>query len=427
LITVSVETHGCKLNQADSDSLVHGLLEAGCKVVGRDELADVHVVNSCTVTHVADRKARKSLRAAKRVNPEALVVATGCYAQRKPGELKKISDIDLIVGNDQKAKLVEKILDMKVGNRTSSVIDQNIPLYASHVFRTRSAIKIQEGCNQVCSYCIVPKVRGREKSVPLDVLIEQVQNRIQQGFKEVILTGTQLGTYGFDLEEANLESLIVSILRRTDLERLRISSLQPQEITDGLMALWSDKRLCRHFHMPLQSGSLSVLNRMRRRYTPFLYEDVVNMIRTNLPDASITTDVIVGFPGETDREFNDTVEFCKRMQFADMHIFPYSVREGTTGYYLGGQIDSSAKNRRMDTMLKIRLDMWTGFRLKHIGTVRDVLWERENVGTKMVMGLTDNYIKVISPGNTKLVNRIVPTKLIKIDKDKVLSQAVLAD
>lgn len=427
MITVSVETHGCKLNQADSDNLVQGLLEAGCKVVGRDESADVHVVNSCTVTHVADRKARKSLRAAKRVNPEALIVATGCYAQRKPAELKNIPDIDLVVGNDQKSKLVEKILDMQVKDRVSNVSNQKKHSNDSQVFRTRSAIKIQEGCNQVCAYCIVPKVRGREKSVPLDVLIEQVQHRIQLGFKEVVLTGTQLGTYGFDLKEANLESLIESILGRTDVERLRISSLQPQEITDGLLALWSDKRLCRHFHMPLQSGSGSVLNRMRRRYTPSLYENVVNTIKNNLPDASITTDVIVGFPGETDKEFNDTVEFCKLMQFSDMHIFPYSVREGTTGYYLDGQIDSSVKNHRMGTMLQISSDMWTAFRLKHIGTVRDVLWERENVSTKTVMGLTDNYIKVISTGNNKLVNRIIPTKLIKIDEDRVLSQAMVTD
>ena len=178
MITVSVETHGCKLNQADSDNLVQGLLEAGCKVVGRDESADVHVVNSCTVTHVADRKARKSLRAAKRVNPEALIVATGCYAQRKPAELKNIPDIDLVVGNDQKSKLVEKILDMQVKDRVSNVSNQKKHSNDSQVFRTRSAIKIQEGCNQVCAYCIVPKVRGREKSVPLDVLIEQVQHRI---------------------------------------------------------------------------------------------------------------------------------------------------------------------------------------------------------------------------------------------------------
>lgn len=254
--TVSIRTQGCKLNQADSETMARDFSEAGYRVVGPAEPADIYIVNTCTVTHVADSKARQALRAASDKNPGALVVATGCYAQRAPQELAQVRGVGLVAGNGEKHRLVEMVLAARgdqpvacaVGEEPSILVDQGI-------LRTRAMVKIQEGCNQVCAYCIVPKVRGRERSIPPEVLLLQVQQRVGEGYKEVVLTGTQLGSYGFDLAGADLKSLIDLLLRESGIQRLRVSSLQPQEITGELLALWDDPRLCPHFHMPLQSGS----------------------------------------------------------------------------------------------------------------------------------------------------------------------------
>ena len=276
--TVAIDTHGCKLNQADSDVLLRRFLEAGFHVVGTNDSPDVYVLNSCTVTHVADAKARSALRSARRANPNTTLVPTGCYSQRRFDEVKALPGVDLVLGNFDKHALVDQVLEKFQGLSSKSSPNNSTIGPLSGFQRTRAVVKIQEGCNQICSYCIVPKVRGRERSIPLGSLIKQVRAYVDEGFKEVVLTGTQLGSYGYDIPGTDLADLIESILRETSLARLRVSSLQPQEITDELLGLWENPRMCPHFHLPLQSGSNTVLRDMRRRYTTETYLSQVKRI-----------------------------------------------------------------------------------------------------------------------------------------------------
>ena len=401
--------------------LAREFAEAGLKQVREDEPADVYVVNSCTVTHVADRKARQSLRAARRRNPSATIVATGCYAQRSPKQLADMSAIDLVFGNVDKSRLVRQVIDWRGENgndivpcATGDDADYTIP----NVGRTRAMVKIQEGCNQVCAYCIVPKVRGREQSVPTDALVDEVRRLIDSGYREVVLTGTQLGSYGFDLLEASLHSLIASVLSQTDVERLRVSSLQPREISDELLDLWDDERLCPHFHMPLQSGSDRILSRMRRRYTTQEYTETVSRIRARIPHAGVTADVIVGFPGETDDDFQATYNLCESIGFADMHVFPYSVRPGTSAAHFDEQSPPEVKSERMNALLALSKSQMRQFRQERLGTVRPVLWESRTTrnGESFWTGLTDNYIRVRAQSDRMLLNEITGAELLSVDE-----------
>ena len=413
--TVAIETHGCKLNQADSSLLAWEFAKAGYRLVSPDEPADIFVVNSCTVTHIADRKARHALRSARRRNSNATVVATGCYAERSPDELLELQEVDLVIGNRDKATLVRQVVEWTGEAPVPCAVGAETDAFSPRTARTRAMIKIQEGCDQVCAYCIVPRVRGRERSIPPEDIVDEVNRRVAGGYKEVVLTGTQLGSYGFDLPDVDLTRLLALILRDTEIARLRISSLQPQDITVEMLDLWSNDRLCPHFHMPLQSGSDTVLNRMRRRYTGSLYGETVEMIRRLVPDVSLTADVIVGFPGETDQQFEETYALCERIGFADMHVFPYSVRPGTSAAHFEGRVAPHVKSHRVDTMLTLGKRQATEFRGRFVGTVRPVLWERaERVnGSSRWSGLTDNYIRVSSRSSRKLANSITPARLTR--------------
>ena len=426
IATFAIETHGCKLNQADSLVLAREFAEAGLTQVREDRPADVYVVNSCTVTHVADRKARQSLRAARRRNPEATIVATGCYAERSPELLRAMAEIDLVFGNVDKARLVEQVVEWRGENVVPCAVGDEADYISPQVGRTRAMVKIQEGCNQVCAYCIVPKVRGRERSIPTDELVSEVSAHVASGYKEVVLTGTQLGSYGFDLADSSLVSLIGAILARTDIERLRVSSLQPKEMTDDLLALWDDERLCPHFHMPLQSGSDAVLKRMRRRYTAGEYADTVRRIRGRIPHASVTADAIVGFPDESDKDFQDTYEVCERIGFADMHVFPYSVRPGTSAAHYDSQVAAPVKRERMSALLALAETQAREFRQSSVGMERPVLWESQAVHDSVLYwtGLTDNYIRVRAQSGVNLLNEITPAKLTEVNEDGVVCAEV---
>ena len=420
--TFAIETHGCKLNQADTLVIAREFKEAGLVQVSEDERADVYVVNSCTVTHVADRKARQALRAARRRNPKATIVATGCYAQRTPEALEAIAEIDLVFGNVQKPRLVRQVLDWRGEQAVPCATGDEAEYISPHVDRSRAMVKIQEGCNQVCAYCIVPKVRGRERSIPTDDLVSEVSAHVAGGYKEVVLTGTQLGSYGFDLAGSSLTSLIEAVITRTDIERLRVSSLQPREMADELLALWDEQRLCSHFHMPLQSGSDSILQKMRRRYNSRDYEETVERIRTRIPGASITTDVIVGFPGESDGDFRDTYELCERVGFADMHVFPYSVRPGTSAAHYEGHVPPDVKGERMQALLALARRQASQFRLGRIGATRRVLWESHGLRDNSMcwFGLTDDYIRVRANSARPLLNEVTPVTLIALADDGVM-------
>jgi threonylcarbamoyladenosine tRNA methylthiotransferase MtaB len=421
---VAIETHGCKLNQADSQALARRFVSAGYRIVSLADGPDIYVLNSCTVTHVADAKARQALRAARRRNPAMTVVATGCYAQRAPEQLKRIAGVDLVMGNFQKSQIVAQVQRFRTVKTVSCAEGVEDAVAQESLGRTRAMVKIQEGCNQVCAYCIVPKVRGRERSIPPDELVKAVDRRVQIGFKEVALTGTQLGSYGFDLpKDGGLRDLVARILVETSVERLRVSSLQPQEITPALLDLWQDSRLCPHFHMPLQSGSDAVLRRMRRRYAAEEYRRTVSRIYEAIPHASVTADVIVGFPGETEEDHRRSLELCMGVDLAGMHVFPYSVRPGTSAAHMGPMTPPRLKQRRKDEMLTMAREKASDYRRRALGSVRPVLWERE-VRCGVLGGLTDNYLRVEAPLAASMVNEISRVRLMEVRGDVVMAEAI---
>jgi threonylcarbamoyladenosine tRNA methylthiotransferase MtaB len=424
--TAAIETHGCKLNQADSGALASELTEAGYRLVPTDEPADVYLVNTCTVTHIADRKARHALRSARRRNPDSLIVATGCYAQRSPDALRKLAEVDIVAGNTEKATLVPEVIKRMGGPIRTSPKDADWARPGPATMRSRAMVRIQVGCDQVCAYCIVPKVRGRERSIPPEEIVRRIEEYVSRGHKEVVLTGTQLGTYGFDLRGIDLTGLLKRVLLETGVARLRVSSLQPREIHDDMLGLWSDRRLCPHFHLPLQSGSDTVLERMRRRYSTRQYLETVERIRNAVADVSITTDVIVGFPGETAAMFEQTVDLCEEVGFAAMHVFPFSVRPGTSAAHFGGQVDPQTKSSRAQVLLSLSRRHSAEFRERHLGTTRPVLWEgpKEAMGPDHWTGLTDNYIRVVGRSQRSLRNEITPARLYGQKEDLVFAQVL---
>lgn len=415
--TVYIETHGCKLNEADTQAMSRRFLKAGYALSSRPDDASVHVVNTCTVTHVADSKARQALRRAKRLNPGSLVVATGCYAQRAPQELDRLEEVDVVLGNTQKDALVEEVSQLLDFYGADSPGLDTIDEERAPVLLSRAMIKIQEGCNQVCAYCIVPKVRGRERSIPPQTLVSQVNDLVERGYKEVVLTGTQLGSYGFDIPGASLTGMLRRLLDETAVPRLRVSSLQPQEITDELLELWQDERLCPHFHLPLQSGSEPVLKQMRRRYSPERYLEAVRMVRKAVPSAALTADVIAGFPGETVEQFQDTYDLCSEVGFAAIHVFPYSARPGTTAAYLKPKVHSKEVRRRMEMMLDLAKRQAESYRRSLLGARSTVLWESgKSLGnTQVWSGLTGNYVRVATASGEPLRNTITPVVLERLN------------
>ena len=424
--TFAIETHGCKLNQADSSVMARDFVSAGYEMVEQDQPADVYVLNSCTVTHVADRKARHALRAARRRNPQGTVVAAGCYPERVPDELRGLDAVDLVVGNKEKESLVRQVTEWRgeppVPCATGS---DSVPL-SPRMLRTRASVKIQEGCDQVCAYCIVPKVRGRERSIQPEVIIDNISRFVGDGYREVVLTGTQLGSYGFELPGMDLPALLGRILCETGVERLRVSSLQPPDITPELLELWSDSRLCPHFHLPLQSGSDSILERMRRRYTAAEYMAAVLSIRRSVPNASVTADVIAGFPGEGEGDFDQSFLLCETIGFAALHVFPYSVRPGTSAAHFEDKVPSEVKSERVQRLMELAKLQGRAFRSSLIGSVRPVLWEegREADGGTEWRGLTDNYIRVQALALDDLTNTITPARLIAQQEDLVHTQVL---
>ena len=429
--TVAIETHGCKLNQADSATLARQFAQAGYRLVDAAADADIIIVNTCTVTATADSKARQALRAARRASPDAVVVAAGCYPQRAAEELRRMPEVSLVVGNREKPELAGlAIAELMRHNGKRTLSPRPSPIQggegsAGILRRSRAMVKIQEGCDQVCAYCIVPKVRGRERSIPPDDLVAAVNRHVADGFKEVALTGTQLGTYGFDLDDVNLPRLLARILAETDLPRLRVSSLQAHEIGPELLELWRDPRLCPHFHVPLQSGCDATLRAMRRRYDAATYRSALALIRDAVPDAAVTTDIIVGFPGEDADAHRASLALAAEMRFADAHVFPYSQRPGTTASHLPGQVGAAEKRRRAAEMAAVGEEGFAHYRNDLAGQTRPVLWETARpVADGAAMrwsGLTDNYVRVIAESALDLANRITPARLVRLDGKAMLA------
>ena len=407
---VALDTLGCKLNQAETESLARELVAAGYELVESVDEADIYILNTCTVTHIADRKARNLMRQAHRRNSAARLIAIGCYVERSPQELGQIEGIDLVLGNDQKERVLDRLRELGCPAFSSSG-EQGVYNYG----RNRSFLKIQDGCNNFCSYCIVPLVRSRVQSVPVEEVVAEIQKRAMGGVKETVLTGTEIGAYhsgGIDLI-----GLLKRILAETAVTRLRLSSLQPQEISAELLELWKDSRLCPHFHLSLQSGSDSVLQRMKRRYSTADYQRAVILIRKSLPEAAITTDVIVGFPGETGAEFKESYECCQKTGFARIHVFPFSRRPGTEATDMPDQVSEKVKKERTRRMLALAEESAHDFKQRFLGRTMTVLWEQKSGG--VWSGYTANYIKVYVRSGEDLANQLRRIKLRSIYKDGV--------
>ena len=402
---VTIETHGCKLNQADSTTISNQFTNAGYVISADITSSDFFVLNTCTVTHIADRKARKSIRNAKRTNPDIKVIVTGCYAENASEILNSMPEVDHVIGNTNKTILFNDLLNINVKNH------KNTPLnYMNN--KSRLMVKIQEGCDQICAYCIIPKVRGREKSVDSHKIIDIINESRSIQNNEVVLTGTELGSYGFEFENQSLSTLLKSILDKTDIPRLRVSSLQPQEITDDLLSNWNNSRLCPHFHISLQSGNERILKSMRRKYTLDKYSQTIDLIRRRIPKASITTDVIVGFPGETEDTFNDTYKFCESMGFSSIHVFPYSSRPGTSAFYLKNLLNPELKSEFVKSLISLSLKL-EGVHLKtNINKPTSVLWEKTITidNNLYYTGLSENYIKCLVSTPLDISNTITHIK-----------------
>ncbi|MBM01944.1 MAG: tRNA (N(6)-L-threonylcarbamoyladenosine(37)-C(2))-methylthiotransferase MtaB [Chloroflexi bacterium] len=416
-LNIKIQTHGCKLNIADSQGIAKSFHTAGHSISSNEvNGVDVFILNSCTVTHVADSKARQAIRRARRSNPEALIVMTGCYAERDKKNIESINEVDLVIDNKEKKYLVGKVLD-----KLDIQITEKIKPIGGYplIGRSRASIKIQEGCDQVCSYCIIPTVRGRERSVDPTNLISQINELSINGIKEVVLTGTQLGNYGFDLNGINLSKLLVKILNETDVPRIRVSSLQPKEIDNEIIDIWTNEglgRICPHFHVPLQSGSDKILKEMRRRYTSSEYLDVISNIKKLIPECSITSDVIVGFPEESDSDFLETISTIEKAKLSDVHVFPYSKRPGTTAFYNKNQIHSSVIKDRTKELLNLVHRLSGIAKQSLIGKERSILWE----GQSKTSGLTEDYFKVTRKTSKVPGNEISNEKIKGLENNKVI-------
>jgi threonylcarbamoyladenosine tRNA methylthiotransferase MtaB len=414
--SVSLTTLGCKLNQAETESLATGLAAAGYTIVPHGSPADICILNTCTVTATADAKARRWLRAARRKHPAASIIACGCYGDRDPAALTE-AGADVVVGNDGKASLAALITEtMPPLTPPESPASQPF----TGLGRTRSLIKIQDGCRYGCAYCVVPLVRPREISLPPTEIISEIIKRQGLGYREIVLTGTKVGTYNH--EQMNLAGLLRLILEKTTVPRLRLSSLQPDEISPELLDRWEDRRLCRHFHLALQNGSDSVLERMRRRYRTADYDRAIAMLRSKIPGVAVTTDIITGFPGESETEFNTSRDYCRKQGFARIHVFPYSRREGTVAASMAAQVDDKEKQRRTHRMLTLARGASEDFRRGQLEQSLPVLTEQS--WGEYWTGLTDNYVKLYFTGKPALAGKIVTISLDEVFRDGVRGEIV---
>ena len=407
---VATLTLGCKLNQAETQQAARELQRHGCLTTDRPAQADAYLINTCTITHVADRKARRLVRLAHRLSPDAPVIVTGCYAERDAAGLSELARVQ-VVGNERKDDAANAVLSALNGLTPSTNGE------AGSSGRTRAFIKIQEGCDDVCAFCIVPHVRGRERAVPIDDVVALAQERVEEGVQEVVMTGTQPGAYDRDREDGtSAAELIEALLTRTDAPRIRYSSIQPQDITPRLLACWDDSRMCRHFHLALQSGSDDVLARMRRRYTASKFRDAVTLIRAAVPGASITTDIIAGFPGETDPDHRATVSLMDELRFTDVHVFPYSARPQTSASLLPDDVTAEVKRARAAELRSLGSVHRREALSSQIGSVQSVLFETAN------SGLSDTYLPVQIADAGDLTNQIRGVSIVSAKETTLVGE-----
>ena len=419
---IYVGSLGCKLNQSEMDALARQLAAGGHQVVTAPAEADLCVLNTCAVTHVAAQKSRQALRRMHRDNPQARLIATGCYAQLTPGDLCELPGVEMVVGNREKDQLEELLGKDAMGVRSLGSAS-SLPRT-----RTRALVKIQDGCDNACTYCIIRVARGPQRSRPAGEILAEVQARLAAGHQEIVLTGVHIGAYGRDRQGSpgriDLWGLVRQVLAETGVPRLRLSSIEPWDLSEQALQLWDDPRLCRHLHLPLQSGSNATLHRMARQYTTAQFQRWVTAARAAIPDLAVTTDLIVGFPGETDGEFEESLAFVQKIGFSRAHVFPYSIRPGTPAAQMPGQVPSQIKAERSRALRGVASASQRAFSQSFVGRTMDVLWESDREGDKGAewSGLTDNYLRVHTRSPANLANRLLSTRLVAITGNDLLGE-----
>ena len=425
---VAFYTLGCKVNQYETEAMLEMFKKDGYTQVDSEEFADVYVINTCTVTHMSDRKSRQYIRRMKKKNPDAIIAVVGCYSQVSPEEILEIEEVNLVMGTNERRQIVEEIKKLDATKKASTVDDimkvrafEEIEINQTNG-RTRAFMKIQDGCDRFCTYCIIPYARGgRVRSRDLESIINEANKLANNGYKEIVLTGIHVASYGKDVKDAdtNLLTVIKAIDKIEGVERIRLSSVEPLLMTDEFIdTVAKMPKVCPHFHLSLQSGCDETLKRMNRRYTTKEYKDIVDKLRQKMPNVAITTDVIVGFPGETNNEFSQTYEFLRDIELSQMHVFKYSPRKGTPAADMENQIDPQMKQMRSDKLIALNKQNFTNFAKKFEGQEFNVLFE-QNIGENKYEGLTPNYIRVIVESKEDIQGKILKTKINDVKDEYV--------
>lgn len=419
--TVAFHTLGCKVNHYETEAIWQLFKDANYERVEFETNADVFVINTCTVTNTGDKKSRQIIRRAIRQNPDAVVCVTGCYAQTSSAEIMEIPGVDIVVGTQDRHKLLDYIQQFQderqpingVGNimKNRTYEELEVPYFTD---RTRASLKIQEGCNNFCTFCIIPWARGLMRSRDPEKVVEQATQLVNSGYKEIVLTGIHTGGYGQDLKNYNLAQLLRDLDTIEGLERIRISSIEASQLTDEVIdVLGNSNKVVRHLHIPLQSGSDDVLKRMRRKYTMAHFSERLTKLHQALPDLAVTSDVIVGFPGESEDEFQETYDFIVNHHFSELHVFPYSPRIGTPAARMDNQIDEETKNVRVHKLISLSNQLAKEYASKFEDEVLEVIPEEMGEEPHTLVGYADNYMKVRFEGDDSLIGQIVKVKIVK--------------
>lgn len=423
--SVAFHTLGCKVNHYETEAIWQLFKENGYKRTEFEKQSDVYVINTCTVTNTGDKKSRQVIRCAVRQNPDAVICVTGCYAQTSPAEIMAIPGVDIVVGTQERTKLLGYIDQYKaerkpinaVGNIMKNRVYEELDV-PSFTDRTRASLKIQEGCNNFCTFCIIPWARGLMRSRDPEEVVRQAQQLVDAGYLEIVLTGIHTGGYGEDLKNYNLAQLLRDIENNVNgLKRLRISSIEASQLSDEVIDVLRDSKIIvNHLHIPIQSGSDSVLKRMRRKYTMEFFANRLDRLREALPDLAITSDVIVGFPGETEEEFMETFTFIRDQKFSELHVFPYSKRTGTPAARMDNQVDEDVKNERVHRLITLNDQLAVEYASRFEGELLEIIPEEAyklDSASNLVEGYTDNYLKVVIPGSEDLIGKLVRVKITR--------------
>lgn len=435
MATVAFHTLGCKVNFYDTEAIWQLFKNEGYEQVDFEQTADVYVINTCTVTNTGDKKSRQMIRRAIRRNPEAIVAVTGCYAQTSPAEIMAIPGVDMVIGTQDRDKIIPIVKQFETDRQPINAVrnimktrqfeELDVPDFAD---RTRAFLKIQEGCNNFCTFCIIPWSRGLMRSrEPLSV-IAQAEQLVAAGYQEIVLTGIHTGGYGEDIEDYSLAKLLWDLDKVEGLKRIRISSIEASQITDEVIeVLKSSDKMCRHLHIPLQAGDDRVLARMRRKYTTAEFASKIERLHEIMPDVAITTDVIVGFPGETEEMFRNGVAFMERMKFSEMHVFPYSKRTGTPAARMEDQVDEEIKNTRVHELIDLSEKMQLAYAQQFVGQVLEVIPERTYKGAPdsgLFMGYSDNYVQLVFQGSEDMIGQVCRVKVTEAGVNESKGQLV---